>query len=226
MGSVDLMQRQLIYIVLAITCTSLKVQGKPSDTTESTQSPRLMISIFADPFFLTYPYAAPDVGIECRVTNRFAINSTYGFFGSTGWFKHHISARGIHTNTHLRYYSKKHSPYSFSLTYGYQELIRPFYGTFPSAKGIYLKEATLHQYKHIYTGNAGMRSASGNFFELETFIGFGLAVQNNHFTGLTTAENTHIRFDRIPEIKREGGAGTTMSTAVNFNIRLVYILIK
>ena len=124
---VELMVRQLIFIVFTLTIASLKVCGQQIDNNDSTQSPRLMVSISADPFFFVYPYAAPNVGLECRISDRFAINTIYGLYRSTGLLKHHIKASGTHSNTQLRYYSRKYSPYFFSLNYGYQELTRPVY---------------------------------------------------------------------------------------------------
>ena len=68
------------------------------------------------------------------------------------------------------------------------------FGTFPSASGYCLKESQLNQFWHNLTINAGMRSTSGKFLELEMFLGYGVGIRNNHFTGLTAFEKHPSRF--------------------------------
>lgn len=218
------MQLRQRFLVLMLFVFSIQSIGQPAVELDTFVPPRLVISVMADPFFLTYEYAAPDIGLELRLANQFSLYSSIGTYRSTGWFKHHIQAKGIHTNTQLRYYTENTG--FFGLSYGYQELTRPMFGTFPSASGYYLKESQLNQYWHNLAINAGMRSTSGNFLELEMFVGYGVGIRNNHFTGLTAFENTLVRYDHIPEFKRIGGANRSVISSINWSIRVACIILK
>ena len=171
---------------------SLQTIGQPAVKLDTFVPPRLLISVMADPFFLTYEYAAPDIGLELRLVNRLVYTQVLEPIGVLTGSNITSKPKAFTTNTQLRYYTKNTG--FFSLAYGYQELTRPMFGTFPSASGYYLKESQLNQFWHNLTINAGMRSTSGKFLELEMFLGYGVGIRNNHFTGLTAFENTLVRF--------------------------------
>ena len=214
-----------VFFIICTVNLTLCTYGQDETQKDSFQISRLSLSISSDPFFWSYEYLRPNIGIELRLAKEWSLYGDYGHVLSPSWLKNHVEASGIHCNTQLRYYHPVSFPTFFALNYGYQELTRSYYGTFPNASGYYLKQAKLNQYNHYVTASFGGKSYLTNHFAIEIFVGYGIGFRTNHFSELTAFEKMLTVSNQIPEFKRIGGNGRSTDGAVHWSIRMVHTLV-